>query len=389
MHFPYALYQLEQAIGQHLALLRPAQRRGLALWVFGTLLAKSSCQSAVVLALSVYIGIHAARQRLREWLYDGAERACPCQTDLAVQACFTPLLRWVLDWWREPFLALALDATLDRDRHAALVVSVLYRGCAIPVAWHILPANTKGAWRPHLLALLRLLWRAVPSSMPVLVLVDRGLWSPVLWRRIRRLGWHPLLRLRASSAFESAGYRAAARARVSGPGHAWVGRGRMGKVKARRHPSTMLVVWARGEREPWVLLTDLAPQQVGLGWYGLRMWIECGFKVLKSVGWDWEHTRRTDPKRIGRHWLVLAVATLWTLATGTRAEDAERAGKAPWRVTRPAGPPPRAPRRMTSVFQLGLTWLQHLLRRRLWTQLWLWPEPWPEPPAGLQLVMDL
>src|SRR5690349_15023675 len=35
---------------------------------------------------------------------------------------------------------------------------------------------------------------AVPPGWTVLVPADRGLWSPRLWRRIRRLGWHPLLR---------------------------------------------------------------------------------------------------------------------------------------------------------------------------------------------------
>lgn len=78
-------------------------------------------------------------------------------------------------------------------------MSVLYRGFALPVAWQILPANTHGAWMPHLLRPLHLLWRAVPPSMEVLVLADRGLWSPRLWKRIRTMRWHPVLRLQDSS----------------------------------------------------------------------------------------------------------------------------------------------------------------------------------------------
>ena len=54
----------------------------------------------------------------------------------------------------------------------------------------------------------------------------------------------------------------------------------------------------------------------------LRFWIELGFKALKSLGWQWQKTRRTDPERISRHWLVLSVATLLALAYGTRVEDA-------------------------------------------------------------------
>src|SRR5579884_2773975 len=85
--------------------------------------------------------------------YDGADKAAPCHTQLDVAACFAPLLGWVLRWWRGDSLALAVDATPQGDRWVALVVSVLYRGCAIPVAWHVLPANRRGAWMGPLLRL--------------------------------------------------------------------------------------------------------------------------------------------------------------------------------------------------------------------------------------------
>jgi hypothetical protein len=39
---------------------------------------------------------HILRQRLREWLYDGANKAAPCATHLEVHRCFASLMRWVL-----------------------------------------------------------------------------------------------------------------------------------------------------------------------------------------------------------------------------------------------------------------------------------------------------
>ena len=82
------------------------------------------------------------------------------------------------------------------------------------------------------------------------------------------------------------------------------------------------MVWYAGQEEPWIILTDLAPDKVGPSWYALRFWIELGFKAIKSLGWKWDKTRRTDPTRVSRHWLVLSVATLLALAYGTRVEDA-------------------------------------------------------------------
>jgi hypothetical protein len=92
--------------------------------------------------------------------------------------------------------------------------------------------------------------------------------------------------------------------------------------------------------------------------------------------------------RVARHWLALAVATLGTVATGIRVEDAEDAGVPPSRMRAPRQEP-TGRRRAASLFQIGITWLQHLARNRIWTQLWLWPDPWLDPPDGLQWVLDL
>ena len=61
--------------------------------------------------------------------------------------------------------------------------------------------------------------------------------------------------------------------------------------------------------------------------------------VIKSLGWKWDKTRRSDPARISRHWLVLSVATLLALAYGTRVEDAYDRRIAPGNLRTP----PQAP----------------------------------------------
>jgi len=76
------------------------------------------------------------------------------------------LLQWLLAWWPadEPRLALALDATTLGKRFTVLVISVVYRGCAIPVAWKVVGAEQKGAWEPHWIQLLTQLEDGVQST---------------------------------------------------------------------------------------------------------------------------------------------------------------------------------------------------------------------------------
>ena len=187
-----AVSHVQPLLETYLPDLRPAHHRGLAEWVAGVLAASSGCEAAILNALTP-LGVEpqALRSRLREFLYDGAERAAPCAISLDVEACFAPLLGWVVDWWEGETLPLAIDATSLRDRQVVLSLSVLYRGSAIPVAWVVLPHRGKGAWIPELERLLPLLAPAVPATMTVLVMTDRGLWSPRLWRQIVACGWHP------------------------------------------------------------------------------------------------------------------------------------------------------------------------------------------------------
>src|SRR3712207_8518147 len=49
----------------------------------------------------------------------------------------------------------AVDATALGQRFVVVVVSVVYRGCAIPIAWTVLPATEKHAWRREWLRMLR------------------------------------------------------------------------------------------------------------------------------------------------------------------------------------------------------------------------------------------
>ena len=105
---------------------------------------------------------------------------------------------------------------------------------------------------------------------------------------------------------------------LPGPGYAWLGQDTVFRAKHLRQRGTLVIMWGQEQQTPWVVLTDLPPEEVGVCWYGLRVWIELGFRALKGVGWRWQRTRRTEAARVGRYWLVLAVTTLYALAYALR-----------------------------------------------------------------------
>ena len=360
--------------------LSPAQQRGLTTWVFGVLLADSGCEGAVVDALAAVTGAAPAalRQRGREWLRDGPDKVVPCQAEVTVERCFPDLLRWVVGWWPvQTPVALLLDTTYLSDRMAAQVISVAYRGTALPVAWAILPAGTPTGDPTR--QLFRHLAPALPAGRSVLVLSDRGLWSPRLWRTIRALGWHPLLRIRPEAVFAPTGQARVCAASLVAPGEAWIGTGIAFRHPPKRLAATLVAVWDVDQSAPWLLLTDLPPHALEPGWYGLRMSIEASFASFKSRGWQWQRTRRRHPARIARHWLVLAVATVLSATVGTRLEEAARRGRTPAHLPRVHEPAPPCGPRTRSILRQGRTTLHRRLLQRcpLWADCWLLPERWP------------
>jgi hypothetical protein len=133
------------------------------------------------------------RQRLREWCYNNRGQRGTHRQAVEVSTCFAPRLAWVLAWWAsaERRLALVLDASTLSDRFTVLAISVVYRGCAIPVAWQVVRPQTKGAWTPYWKALLAPFAGRVPEDWLVVVLADRGVSARWLYEAIQQCGWHP------------------------------------------------------------------------------------------------------------------------------------------------------------------------------------------------------
>lgn len=129
--------------------------------------------------------------------------------------------------------ALAMDATTLGERFSVLAISVVYRGCAIQVAWQVVRADT-----------------LVPYV-----------------------------------------------------GSSYAAQGSCFKTQPLE--CTMLGQWEEGYNGPWLIVTDLPPDEAAGQWYAMRAWIECGFRHTKRGGWQWQNTKMTVTERAVRRWLTI------------------------------------------------------------------------------------
>jgi hypothetical protein len=245
---------------------------------------------ATLLALLMRQKVATVEQRLYEWCCDTPPKAGVKRQTLDVTTCLQPLLRWIVALWSGTQMALALDATSLGARCVVLTLHVVYRGCAIPVAWTVLPAHQPGAWRRAWLRLLRQVRPAIPPDWTVLVLADRGLGARWLFRRMVRLGWHPLWRINQGAQCRPARQTRwyGLRELVGTVGQGWRGRGTAFVSAERQRDCPLVAWWGEGSTDPWLLLTDLAPEGCDAAWYGLRGWCAQGFQCCKRGGWQWQ-----------------------------------------------------------------------------------------------------
>jgi hypothetical protein len=411
----HALARWTALLHRRLTTLSLPEAKGLALWSIGIVLARSSSLHAVVLALACWLPFKllSLRKRLQEWYLEadakkghGSAGKGFQRRDFDPHAASADLLRWILHDWPNRQLVLALDPTNFGDRFTVLNISVLYRGCAVPVIWTVIEGGKTEAWEPHWEHMLQILAGSVPAGWQVLVLTDRGMYSPSLFRCLLRLHWHPFLRIRAQGFYRPLGSQKWLKLEDLQPpdGQTKAFAAEVFKNDIGRLHCTLVTYHGEGHAEPWLIVTDVSPQVAQASWYGLRGWIEQGYKRVKGEGWNLPRTRITTCDRLARLWLAVAVATMWVLEVGGEAETAEQSppqgpqkGKRAGEDTPAlpdlgasktegaktvAGAAAGSPARIWGVFGRGWNVLRDALAVGLLV-LGSWhPEPWPNHPAG-------
>ncbi len=164
--------------------------------------------------------------------------------------------------------------------------------------------------------LLRQLRQWLPNDQTRLLLADRGLGTSPEWQeRLTEMGWPYLLRVQRSTHIRLPNQKPQPLRRLVGYGQSWSGRAQVFK-KAGWQWKWVYLLWEVGYAEPWCLCSnqpDLSPLL-----YACRYHHECGFRDLKSDGFQWQRSHVWLPAHVERLLLVLAVATLWSLTEGTK-----------------------------------------------------------------------
>jgi Transposase DDE domain len=254
-------------------------------------------------------------------------------------------------------LIVALD-WVDIRGFQTLVASAVLKGRSTPICWasttgHIYQGHkSRNAFEESLLLVLRSM---VPASIKVILLADRGFGRCALAAFCRRHHFSYLIRIQPKVKVKFQGFGGKL---LDYP--VFKGIARVLKDVSYRSDGAvtqnLVVRWRKNlpprRDECWFLMTDLSGTATELcALYGRRMTIEQLFRDHKSKrnGWSLRDTQLTEPSRLDRLLLVLAIAYLLLCGIGLIAR--RRLKPSAWSSSS---------KDQNSIFRIGLLMLEKL-----------------------------
>lgn len=235
----------------------------------------------------------------------------------------------------------------------ALLLSVVYRGRALPIAWLVVRGSKGHFPEDAHLALLHQLLPLVPRSAQVVFLGDGEFDSILLQQTLDAAGWQYVCRtarhlpICCADEWLTCADLAVSRGDV-------VGVSEVAFTRQGYGPVTVIAWWDAGFAEPIYLVTNLELVAEACWWYRHRFRIETFFSDQKSRGFQLHKSHLADPQRLMRLLIAACLAYLWLIYLGTLAQVEGWVAL----IHRPD-------RCDLSLFQLGLRLLEHCLNEDL------------------------
>lgn len=207
-------------------------------------------------------------------------------------------------------IRLIIDGSKVGNRHQLLMVSLAYRRRSLPIAWTWVRCKRghSSSWKQC--ALLDYVHTLVPSGAEVIVVGDSE-FTP-LQAMLDSWGWFYALRHKGSHLIrqnDSASWQNVSSLATKPGQRVWLTDVQL--TKEHQHSCNFLALWQRGEKEPWLIATNLPTARETRLHYSRRMWIEEMFGDFKGHGFDLESSRLRHFMRLSR--LTLAVSMLYVM----------------------------------------------------------------------------
>ena len=268
---------------------------------------------------------------------------------------FLPYADLLLRHFALQTLVLVMDGSVAGRGCMALMIHVVYKGRALPLAWRV-RQGPKGHFPEDLhIALVELVSGLIPEGAQVVLLGDGEFDGTRLQQTVQDAGWSYVCRTgcHRTAWWDGETFRLDTLGACSQPGtlvalsEAWFTRANYG-------PIMLICCWAKGCKEPLYLVTNMDAAEEACRLYSKRFRIETFFSDQKSRGFHLHKSHLSDPQRLSRLLIAVCLAYIWIVYLGSVCK------KERWvRIIH------RRHRCDLSLFQLGMRLLEHFLHEDL------------------------
>jgi hypothetical protein len=252
-------------------------------------------------------------------------------------------------------LVVVMDGSVVGRGCMALMIHVVYKGRALPLAWRV-RQGPKGHFPEALhIAVVELMSELIPEGAKVVFLGDGEFDGTDLQDTLNKAGWSYVCRtaMSTTATWDGKTFRLDTLGACLKPGRLI----ELKEVHFTRDaygPIMLLCCWAKGYQEPLYLVSNMATAEEACRFYQKRFRIETFFSDQKGRGFHIHKSHISDPQRLSRLLIAACLAYIWMIYLGSLCE------KDTWRAIIH-----RKKRCDLSLFQLGLRLLEHFLNEAL------------------------
>lgn len=265
---------------------------------------------------------------------------------------YLPYARLLLQHLSNHPLTLVLDGSTVGRGCMTIMVCVVYRQRALPLAWLVYKGKKGHTTVERHMAVLKQLLPLLPAEAEVILLGDGEYDSPDLlawienqtdWAFVVRSAANVLITHHALQ-YPLADLAALNTQTIASP---------ILFTAQEYGPVHAVAWWDEAYEKPIYLITNLADPQHACPYYQRRALIETLFSDQKSRGFHIHKSHLADPERVARLLLASALAYLWLIYLGLLVIEHEEIRCLIDRTDRTD----------KSLFRLGYDWLKYALRR--------------------------
>lgn len=260
-----------------------------------------------------------------------------------------PFAKELLESLAGQTLVLVMDGSEVGRKCLALMVSVVYHGRALPIAWLVVKGSKGHRPESEHIQLAKKVHELVPAGADVAFLGDGEFDGSELQAALSGFGWIYVCRTASNTILNAEGEAFSFQSLPLHPGEQ-ISLPEVLFTRQQYGPIHAIAWWRNGYLEPIYLVTNLELIEEACHWYAKRFRIETFFSDQKSRGFNLHKSHLSEPCRICRLMIASCLAYVWMIYLGTVAQK-----------TGLDKTIHRTDRCDLSLFQLGLRLLEHFL----------------------------